>query len=344
MAHDCLHDSTITFDTLVREVIRLHTVDAGPQTAYAPTPVAVIGAGHFGRCHARQYLAHPLARLVALVDTAPDAPPPQADKLPVPVTGTLQDLPLPICAASIATPASTHYPVARSLLQQGLHILLEKPMTLSLADTNALADLARAKQVLLQPGLQERYVLDTLGLPTAGCPVRLHAVRCHPPMARNTDCSVVHDLMMHDLDTLHTLNPSPVEHLSATGRQHHTAHLDEVQVSLRLDDGCEALLEASRVADSPQRRLTLTYTDGTLTLDFLKATATNLTGRPLGCFGAGRAPQPIPAMDPLALQISDFLRAVRTGQPTPVTLAEARRALATAESIQDHLHRGTRHA
>lgn len=49
-------------------------------------------------------------------------------------------------------------------------------------------------------------------------------------------------------------------------------------------------------------------------------------------------------MDPLALQISDFLRAVRTGQPAPVTLAEARRALATAESIQDHLHRDPRHA
>ncbi|MBA3980636.1 MAG: hypothetical protein C0462_08565 [Alcanivorax sp.] len=308
----------------------------------AQTPVAVIGAGHFGACHARQYAAHSDARLVALVDTHPARHQTLAEQLQVTLTPTL-DIPVTITAASVATPASTHYHVARALLADGIHVLLEKPMTLSLADTDALADLARAKQVLLQPGLQERYVLDALGLPAAGRPVRLHAVRCHPPMARNTDCSVVHDLMMHDLDTLHTLNPSPVEHLSATGRQHHTAHLDEVQARLRLDDGCEALLEASRVADTPQRRLTLTYTDGTVTLDFLKATATNLTGRPLGCFGADPAPQPIPAMDPLALQISDFLRAVRTGQPSPVTLAEARRALATAESIQDHLHRGTRH-
>ncbi len=352
MAHDCLHDSTITFDTLVREVIRLHTTGARPQSAHSPIPVAVIGAGHFGRCHARQYLAHPDARLVALVDTHPEAHPALTDTLPVPVARTLQDLPRPVQAASIATPASTHYRVARSLLRQGLHVLLEKPMTLTLKDADALTRLARQHRVLLQPGLQERYVLHNLGLTGAGRPLRLHAIRCHPPMTRNTDCSVVHDLMMHDLDTLHTLNPAPVEHLSASGHRHHTAHADEVRAQLRLDDGCEALLEASRAADTAQRRLALTYADGTLTLDFLAATAVNLTGRALGALTADPAPQPLPEIDPLARQIGDFLRAVRTGQPAPVTLAQARRALATAEAIQAHLpaplthtrHRDTRHA
>jgi predicted dehydrogenase len=291
---------------------------------------AALGAGYFGHFHALKLAAHPRVSLIAVVDPHPERAVEVAAECRAQALTSHEDLLGHVDLAVIATPAPSHAPLAREFLDAGAHVLIEKPLAMSLAEADALMRLARAKNRVIQGGHQERALLVQAGLlDIKERPTAIECVRKGPFTERNLEVGVVLDLMTHDLDLVHALNPANVVTVHAAGRSVKSAALDEVEAELTLSDGCRVRLAASRVAPARERSMRLQYAAGSIAIDFLARRIVNGTPHPLrDLFGSGEAD------DPLAFALDCFIRAIEEGAPPLVTAADARRALETALAIQ----------
>lgn len=302
----------------------------------------VIGIGYLGRFHARKYAALPGVRLTAVVDTdgaraallaAETGARPYTD-----VYAALDD----IDVASVVVPTSQHYQVGRVLLEAGVHVLMEKPITAEAAQATALIELARSRGCVLQVGHLERFrpVVRAL-LERAQAPRFIEAQRLGPFTARGVDVNVVLDLMIHDLDLVLKLVQAPIEQIEASGAPVRSEQIDIATARLRFANGCVAKLTASRVSPLLERRLRLVQGHACFAADLGRHT--------LDCYYNATAPLPpktrgiiaerkiLPAGDPLREEIRAFLSAVRHGQPPPVDGADGLRALEAALAIAQQL-------
>jgi predicted dehydrogenase len=297
--------------------------------------VGVVGVGYFGRFHALKFARHPRARLVGLADPDPARVVEVAAECGTEAYCDPGALLGAVDAVSIAAPAGLHAPLAEAFLEAGAHVLVEKPLAASLVEADRLIALAKAKDLVLQVGHQERAVLAAGGLfDVPERPRAIHCVRKGPFTGRNIDVDVVLDLMTHDLDMVHALNPSPLRDVEAKGRVLRSALLDEVEARLTLADGATARIEASRVAEARARTMTLDYASGRIAIDFLARTVENTTPYALrDIFPAGEDQTGVVG-DPLGFALDRFLAAARGEAPPLVSGAEARFALAAAERIR----------
>lgn len=237
--------------------------------------------------------------------------------------------------ASITAPATFHYALARDAMKAGLHVYIEKPITLEVIDADILMELAAELGLLLQVGHQERFVAEAFGLlRRRATPRRIECMRAGPFSGRAMDVSVVLDLMIHDIDLVHQVAPAPVETTLASSRVVHGDHEDEVDAHLTLSDGCEVRLLASRIAEERKRTMVLDYADGRVEIDFINRTMTNTTRAELAsAFESSDEGLPAVADDPLGYAIGAFVNCVKTGDDAFVTGGDARRALHTALKI-----------
>ena len=240
-------------------------------------------------------------------------------------------------AISIATPASSHYEIAKAALEQGVHVLVEKPIALSLVEADELIELAQSRGLILQVGHQERYFLKQLGLASlTGEPIEIECRRTGPFTGRSLDCNVVLDLMIHDIDLVHQVIAAPFETVSAHGEAIHGDHEDDVEATIVTDNGCRISLHASRVSSERERAARITSPKGTLTIDLDRRRVIQLPNQPSGGPAAainGTLPQNSSQEDLLALEIGAFVESIRTGQPPLVGGSDGRRALETALMI-----------
>ncbi len=306
--------------------------------AEKPVRIAVIGAGFFGGIHAAKYAALADAELVAVVDIDREKAQAVADRhgarAETDVAAVLRD----VDAVSIASPADTHYRLARQVLEADLHCYVEKPIALNLSHADELIRLARRKGLVLQVGHQERYVLGQFGLLSRKeTPVYIECRRAGPFSGRCMDVSVVMDLMIHDLDLVHQVSPSDVRKVRAEAQFEHGDLADEVSADLMLECGAEVRLFASRMADDKERTMRLVYPDGEIFIDWVNRTMTNTTPADLiAAFGDEEINgMPAVASDPLGYGIGRFVQCVHAGEDPIVTGGQARRALDTALRITD---------
>jgi predicted dehydrogenase len=297
--------------------------------------VGVVGVGYFGRFHALKFARHPRARLVGLVDPDPARLVDVAAECgteaytdPAALLGAVE-------AVSIAAPAGLHAALAEAFLAAGAHVLVEKPIATTLTEADKLISLAKAKSLILQVGHQERAVLAAAGLfDLPERPRRIHCLRKGPFTGRNIDVDAILDLMTHDLDMVHALNPAPLRAVTATGRALRSALIDEANAHLTLEDGAVADVEASRVAETRARAMTIEYPSGRIVIDFLARTVENTTPYELReIFPAGEDQTGV-AGDPLGFALDRFLAACRGDASPLVSGAEARFSLAAAEAIR----------
>ncbi len=242
--------------------------------------VGVVGAGVFGGYHAAKAAGSDLAALAGVADLRLERARALAEKFGAAAVGELTAL-LPMCdAVIVATAAPSHASLAQAALSAGVHALVEKPLAMSVAEAEALADLADARGLVLQAGHQERLAAAALGLLAAPSrPLAFEAVRegPFPGAERVGDVSVVWDLMIHDID-LAQLVMGPglvVDRVEAASSV--TDHADAVQATLRGEGGRTVRLRASRIAEARSRRLDLTYAEGRISVDFLTRTVENTT-------------------------------------------------------------------
>ncbi len=231
--------------------------------------IGVIGAGHLGRIHARLLSGIEGVELVGVADPAPEARRAVATENKTAETADFRDLIPRIDAAIVATPTRFHHSVAMELVEHGIHLLVEKPITSTVADAQELVRAARWNNVVLQVGHIERFnpALTPL-LSRLARPRYIEAVRQGPYSFRSTDISVVLDLMIHDLDIALWLTGGSVSDVSAVGWTVIGGEDDFAQARVEFADGCIANLTASRVSHRPRRQMQLWTADAQIEIDF----------------------------------------------------------------------------
>ncbi len=236
--------------------------------------VAVVGCGHLGSIHARLLKSLEDVELVAVVDPLATASRRVAAECGTEALEDLGRLPGYLDAAVIATPTLDHHAVASQLLEQGVHLLVEKPVTSTVAQANHLIALARQRKLVLQVGHVERFnPAWNAVLPHLHHPQYIEAVRAGTYTFRSTDVSIVLDLMIHDLDLVLSLANSAVVDVEAMGMALFGPQEDLAMARLRFANGCVANLKASRVNYEPLRTMQVYSCEAFASLDFAKGEA-----------------------------------------------------------------------
>src|SRR3990170_20412 len=165
--------------------------------------VAVVGSGYFGRFHADHYARNPRAELVAVVDTDADRARAVAAEFGGEAASDYRNILGRVDAASVAVPTPLHYEIARQLIEAGIHVLVEKPITDSFETGRRLAELADARKAVLQVGHIERFssAYRTLAKIIAD-PLYFESYRISPWKNRGVEVDVILDLMIHDIDMI----------------------------------------------------------------------------------------------------------------------------------------------
>jgi predicted dehydrogenase len=269
----------------------------------------VVGAGVFGGYHANKYAALTGVDLVRILDADPARGGALADKLGAQAFTDADAFLDGLDVVTIAAPASAHAQIAAKALERGVHVYVEKPIALTVAQARQLVDLAEGKGLVLAVGHQERAIFRAMGLLDAPeRPVRVEAVRrsSYYP-GRGTDVSCGLDMMIHDYDLALALNPSAPVAVRAKGRIAHGPHLDEIATEVAFTDGMVLTVDGSRLDEGRKRTMRIVYPSGAVELDFMAKTFANDTGFDLDPDYA-ETPD---GKDPLGASVQAFLDAVR---------------------------------
>jgi predicted dehydrogenase len=288
----------------------------------------VAGAGVFGGYHAAKYAALAGVELAAIFDIDMERAGALARRVGARAYRDFDAFLDHVDILTVATPASAHFAAARRALERGKHVLVEKPIALSLAEADRLIATAALGGRVLQVGHQERFVFEALGVLSRGKrPLSVCCVRANPPTGRGDDVSVAFDLLIHDIDLVRRLGFGAPASISATG------DADALEAEIVCEGGAVVVMEASRLAPQRDRRMRLVYDDGIIEIDFVRRRVENTTPAPLAAgFEDGDM---LPALaDPLGFGVSCFVSAVRAAAPPPVTGEEARAALEWALLIE----------
>lgn len=325
--------------------------------------VAVIGGGHLGRIHARLASSIDEIDLVGVVDPDPEARErvaAEADTTPVSDVRLLFNS---IDAAVVAAPTRLHHPIAADLLQQGIHCLVEKPITSTIAEADELVEIAREQNLVLQVGQVERFnpTMDVVREELAR-PRYVESTRTSGYTFRSTDVGAVLDLMIHDIDLVLSLVDSEVVDVRAIGTALFGGFEDVAQARLEFDNGCVANLTASRASFVQQRQFHVFAEDGFAALDLAKHKATLV--KPSEAFATGHVrfsdidqeemerikgslfteilPKREITVEPrnaILEEQHDFLQSIREHKSPLVPGTDGRAALQVAESILDSIAR-----
>ena len=220
--------------------------------------LAVIGCGHLGRIHAKLATQLDGAELIAVCD--PDQASRQRVSESVNCDGfaDYRTLLPQIDAAILAAPTSLHCTIATDLIRQGVHVLVEKPITTDLTQAQQLTTAAEKHGVVLAVGHVEQFnPTFAEARQQIQRPRFIEAVRTGVFTFRSTDVGVVFDLMIHDLDLIRSLAGSPVVQTVATGFSTLTSHEDFAEARLVFANGCVSHLKASRTSQHAQREMTV---------------------------------------------------------------------------------------
>ena len=293
--------------------------------------VGVVGLGHIGGNHARIYTGLPNAEFVAIRDTDSVRSSENARKFGVQPTNSLEEFAELVDAASVATPTSSHFSIAQDLLARGKHLLIEKPITESMAEARELTQLAATHGLVLQVGHVERFnpVLSALEQRLTH-PRFIEAHRLSPYPNRSTDIGVVLDLMIHDLEIILHLVRSPIENIDAVGVPVLSRGEDIANARLRFASGCIANITSSRISPERMRKIRVFQEDAYLSLDYQTQSGEiyRKEGREIK-----REPVAIEKEEPLRQQITSFVVCAVTGGEPKVSGSHAAAALELAMEI-----------
>jgi predicted dehydrogenase len=315
----------------------------------------VVGVGVFGRNHARVYKeleqqGEPV-RLVGVVDPNVDRADAVAREFGCRAFGSVAQMLTThseIRAASVAAPTLHHLEVARSLLEAGVDVLVEKPLAASLEEADELLQLAAKHRRIAQVGHLERFnpaVRATVPLLTQPMFFEVHRLSVFTP--RSLDVDVVLDLMIHDLDIVLSFVNAPVKEVRAVGLPILSGKVDIANVRLEFESGCVANFTASRVSTERVRKMRFFQPQQYVSVDYGRQEVLVFT---VGADGAAPgtpsvnpqikvAKPPVTSEEPLHAELKSFLHAVRERSAPVVPLEDGRRALALALEIVAEIRR-----
>ena len=318
----------------------------------APVRLGVVGAGSLGYHHAR--IARDLPGLVfrGIFEANAERAGTVSRDLGIRAYPTLDALLDDVDAVSIVTPTPAHHAVAMRALARGKHLLIEKPITVTLEEADELLALAERQGVLVQIGHVERFNRAIRAAqPHVDRPLFIDSDRLAPFNPRGSDVAVVLDLMIHDIDLVLTLIGGGVRDVTAAGVGVLTPSIDIANARVTFDSGAVATITASRVSKERMRKLRIFQRNGYISLDLAAGTGelyrlredvdlpTLVTqAQPLEAF-VERIPLEAPEGEPLRLELESFAEALRGRAPVVVSGRAGREALAVALRIVADIER-----
>jgi predicted dehydrogenase len=317
----------------------------------APLRVGVFGTGALGRHHTRILSQLPESELVGVFDADPATARAVAEPHGATVFDSGDALAGEIEAAVVAVPTTLHAELGESLLARGVHVLVEKPIASSLEEADRLIGAAEAAGKVLAVGHVEFFnpavaaLLDEMHADRrdeGGGARFVEVQRLAVFTPRSLDVDVVLDLMIHDLQILHALDPSPVAEVRATGIDVLSPKIDIANVRVELESGCVANLTASRVSSERVRKLRVFGRSRYFSLDYqdqeVKGARLEEAGDDRGIGRGrqiGRIDLAVETAEPLVRENRAFLAACRGEESLYVSGVEGRRALETALRVVD---------
>lgn len=326
--------------------------------------VAVVGVGDFGRNHVRVYRDLDDVELVGVIDASPDRASQVAAEFSTSVLPAHESLSGRVNAVSLAVPTVDHARIGCALLEQGIDVLVEKPIAGSLVEADALINTARKHGRILQIGHLERFnpaVVAAEAIVNQPLFFEVHRLGIFTP--RSLDIDVIYDVMIHDLDILLALVDSPIEEVKAVGIPVLTDKVDIAHARIAFASGAIANVTASRVSTERVRKMRFFQQREYISLDYTRRDALRVRvvapavapvvapPQAVSQGGQAQAPQPEFAFEklptepeePLRAELRHFIECIRTRRAPRVDGAAGRRALELAgrvmTGITDHASR-----
>ncbi len=237
--------------------------------------IGVLGAGHLGKIHLKCIqLAAETYQLAGFYDPDPLAAKQVSESLGIPCFESAEALMDAVDVVDIVTPTIYHYEMAALAIRKGKHLFIEKPLTHTLAEADALVQLSNERGVQVQVGHVERFNPALLALEDMTLqPMFIEAHRLAAFNPRGTDVSVILDLMIHDIDIILSMVRSEVKSVSASGVAVVSETPDIANARIEFKNGCVANLTASRISLKQMRKVRLFQKDAYVSLDFLEKKA-----------------------------------------------------------------------
>jgi predicted dehydrogenase len=252
----------------------------------------------------------------------------------------------------IVSSTSSHYTVAKQVIESGKHVFIEKPITATYKEAEDLVGLCRTNNVKLQVGHVERFNPAFLAIRNRPLsPLFLEAHRLANYNPRGNDVSVVMDLMIHDLDIILELVKAPVKSITATGASVFKRSLDICNAQIEFDNGCIANLSSSRVSLKNMRKLRFFQPESYVSVDFLKKEVQwidkvqsdfqlpdSINGFEIPLeqedFKLQIINTEVKEGNAIKMELEDFAKAIRGEKNETVSVEDAARALQVAEKIE----------
>lgn len=326
---------------------------------------AVIGTGHLGTIHLKIWKQNSDVELVGFYDTDINRAEQISSEFGVKYFPNLDELLEAVDAVTIAVPTIYHYDIAKKCISKGIHCLIEKPITSSYPEALELIKLAEENQVLIQVGHVERFnpALQAISNYQMS-PLFIEVHRLSQFKPRATDVSVIHDLMIHDIDIMLSLIKSKVKHIEANGVAILTETPDIANARITFENGAVANLTASRISARPMRKMRVFQKSAYISIDFGKqdvevysikdeseqAQANEVPAIMLGTIEAGVQNKniffekpPVQAINAIEEEQKAFIYSIENHKPTAVTAQDAAEALKIAEEINTMVIENMKH-
>lgn len=293
--------------------------------------VGVVGVGHLGSIHAKDYSKLDNVELVGVCDCNIERALEVGKRFHTSSFADYEELFGKVDAASIVVPTSLHYTVAKDFMNHGIHVLIEKPITKTLSEADELIEIAEKKNLILQVGHIERFNAAVRALePYLKKPKFIECQRLGPFHKRVDDVGVVLDLMIHDIDIVLGLIEKEVVNIEAVGLSTMSNFEDIANVRLTFEDGTVADITASRVTKDVVRKIRIFQEESYISLDYVNQDVAIFKKTDDKII---REKVKIVKEEPLRKELESFVECVTTGKKPVVSGVEGRRALKVALEI-----------
>ncbi|MCX7877544.1 MAG: Gfo/Idh/MocA family oxidoreductase [Ignavibacteria bacterium] len=312
--------------------------------------VGISGCGHLGRIHCKQLwelsLENEFIEFAGVFDIISEKAEEVAQLYDIRSFQSEDEMFENINALIIATPTSTHFQIASKAAKRKINLFIEKPVTSTSEQAEKLTELRDKNDIKIQIGHIERFnpaIISLSGLKLN--PMFIEAHRLAEFTVRGTDVSVVHDLMIHDLDMVFHLVKSDLKKIDASGVSVISDSVDIANARLEFLNGCVANLTASRISLKKMRKMRLFMKDTYVSVDFLEGrskifrlceTDEEITEPYIKLSDKKKIVITQPEYvntNPIKSEIKEFFECIIENRPVRVTLDEAARTVKVAEEI-----------
>jgi predicted dehydrogenase len=318
-----------------------------------PIPVAVVGAGNMGANHIRVYEELPEADLVEVVEPDSENAEKIREKYDLQTLDTIGEIEQAV-AASVAVPNELHRPTTETLIEMGLDVLVEKPLSMSVSDAESIVNTAEEHDTILQVGHIERFNPAIKALEEILQKQEVIAIESHrlgPFNEHLSEESVIFDLMIHDLDIASFLVSSDINRVNSFGANPRSKTIDHAVSQLQFENGVLGTLTASHVTHGKIRTLSVITNESYISLDYQKQKitiqqtgsegTTNLFDR-TGYRSETVTESPyIQTKEPLKIELEHFLQCVKTREPPDIDGAVGLEAVQLARTVSEQIKNST---